>query len=66
MPSNAKHMEHVSWPWSIWSTWSTWSQVGEETSKCIVSEMLRGLDPLLRNELGDEVLAALGESLNHF
>ena len=32
MPSNAKHMEHVSWPWSIWSTWSTWSQVGEETS----------------------------------
>ena len=24
MPSNAKHMEHVSWPWSIWSTWD-WS-----------------------------------------
>ncbi len=25
--------------------------------------MITGLDPLLRNELGDEVLAALGERL---
>jgi len=64
--SKANSHAPCAWRWSIWSTWSTWSQVGEETSKCIVSEMLRGLDPLLRNELGDEVLAALGESLNHF
>ena len=40
--------------------------VKKQVHRCIVSEMMRGLDPLLRNELGDEVLAALGESLNHF
>ena len=28
-----------------------------------LGQMITGLDPLLRNELGDEVLAALGERL---